>query len=177
MFKFVEKFIVCNFNQFLDHAPLHLQICISGQHCEKLGQDTSSGGLCAPSIKWNSEKIHEGRLALERNLNKITSQIFSCSYDTAKNIDLCVKLFTNDLQEVLIPHLEFKVRHPTRPPERTRNTPASDIHRAYMEDKPWFTNTCKQKYRNYICALAQFNKNKSEYNRLNLHAVKHIYKK
>lgn len=69
MFKFVEKFIVCKFNQFSDHAPLHLQIRLPGQQCEKLGQDASSGSLCAPSPKWNSEKIHEGRLALEQNLS------------------------------------------------------------------------------------------------------------
>uniref|UniRef100_A0A8W8NUF1 Uncharacterized protein n=1 Tax=Magallana gigas TaxID=29159 RepID=A0A8W8NUF1_MAGGI len=51
----------------LDHAPLHLQIRLPGQQCEKLGQDASSGSLCAPPPKWNSEKIHEGRLALEQN--------------------------------------------------------------------------------------------------------------
>lgn len=66
-FKFVEKFIVCNFNQFSDHAPLHLQIRLPRQQCEKLGQDASSGSLCAPPPKWNIEKIHEGRLALEQN--------------------------------------------------------------------------------------------------------------
>lgn len=45
-----------------------------------------------------------------------------------------------------------------------------------MEDKPWVTNMCKQKDRDYIYTPVQLKKNKSEYKRLKLHAVIHKYK-
>lgn len=42
------------------------------------------------------KKNHEGRRALEHNLNKIANHIFSSSYDTTKYLDLCDKLFTSE---------------------------------------------------------------------------------
>ena len=41
-----------------------------------------------------------------------------------------------------------------------------------MEDKPWFTENCKELYRQYQKALYVFNKNRNEENRLQLNIAK-----
>lgn len=45
-----------------------------------------------------------------------------------------------------------------------------------MEDKPWFTEDCKELYRQYQKALYVFNKNRNEENRLQLNIAKQKYK-
>ena len=45
-----------------------------------------------------------------------------------------------------------------------------------MEDKPWFTEDCKELYRQYQKALDVFNKNRNEENRLQLNIAKQKYK-
>lgn len=74
MFKLIKEFIVCNVNKLSDHAPL---ITPSNTYIRTAVRKTWTRCLkwnfmCTTPM-WNSVKIHEGCLALKRNLLKITS--------------------------------------------------------------------------------------------------------
>ena len=89
------------------------------------------------------------------------------------NIDESVE----NLNTLLIDIFEKYSKCESKLKENCENCIQSNKQRIrHMEDKPWFTEDCKEFYRQYQKALYVFNKNRNEENRLQLNIAKQKYK-
>ena len=89
------------------------------------------------------------------------------------NIDESVE----NLNTLLIDIFEKYSKCESKLKENCENCIQSNKQRIrHMEDKPWFTEDCKEFYRQYQKPLYVFNKNRNEENRLQLNIAKQKYK-
>jgi hypothetical protein len=162
LFKYIQKFIVCNFTQYSDHAPLHFEL-----KADIACSNTRDQGTPRNTFRWKQESVDLCRAAVRTNLDLLSS-ISNCHIVTQKQMDDCVDSFTCTLNDIMSPfvkqgshdHMYYKKNATKR-----------------MEDKPWFDDTLKKLYREYTYSLSTFNKSKSYDNHCKLNSKKKMYKK
>ena len=99
MFNFVEKFIVCNFNTFSDHAPLHIELPC----CLSVTEGTSDQNACFSKarnlFRWQPELAHfcTENLVTKKDeiLNFVDPNVINFQHDR----DMCVEKIENVLNK------------------------------------------------------------------------------
>ena len=160
MFEKVKDFMVLDFNEWSDHSPILLTLSMFENYNDTLNIDTTA----EPGLKlvWNNDYMEEMKL----ELNKMEGQL----YDTILNIengneyiDDCVHKFTELLNQVFEPFCKQYVYSIEKRTDGRQN-------------KPWFDDNCKTKYKIYKNNLKLFNSSRNHINRCNLVQSKKEYK-
>ena len=100
MFDFVKKFIVCNFNTYSDHAPLHVEFnCLAVDKVSVQAENDKS--TVHTKFKWNDNMSDDSKVALEQNLYRLEQCINSNDISIEKGIDDCVSSFVHELNEIM----------------------------------------------------------------------------
>ena len=88
MFNFVKTFIVCNFNTFSDHAPLHIELKSTGN----IAQDNNDVPETTnhTRFRWNDSVTADCRLSLEQNIHRLEQCFNDNDITTENGIDNCV---------------------------------------------------------------------------------------
>jgi hypothetical protein len=73
----------------------------------------------------------------------LLSDILNSNITCQDNIDKCVDIFCDLLNETVLPHCISGTR------VHSRNNNITVSRRKVLEDKPWFSKNCKEKYLSY----------------------------
>ena len=89
--------------------------------------------------------------------------------------DSCVDLFCNVLNDIVLPYCDVHTQSFKAKSDQLKSKRKDNVME--KEDKPWFSETCKIKYRKYKKALHEFNINKTIDSHAHLIRKKKEYKK
>ena len=173
VFKLIDQFIVCNFNMFSDHAPLHIRLK-SGNYLNS----TAGGAFCENQMTrqfiWNQDLQSQAREVLLEHSEELMSCIQKKPSESQSSIDESIDMFTSRLTDLMRPCFEIsKVT-----PKVGQVSKIPRVHSGVNSmDKPWFNEKLKRKYRIYRSALCHFNSYKNKENQLKLMEAKKSYKK
>ena len=109
------------------------------------------------------ENINE---ELNNNMQTLLN-IVNLELNDQKEADDCVNYLCEMINDIVLPKCQTK----------NVRLEGQNRKREYTEDKPWFNDQCKQKYREYKNALNVFNREKSTENHNQLMMKKSVYKK
>ncbi|KAK3094374.1 hypothetical protein FSP39_000921 [Pinctada imbricata] len=168
MFDYVQKFIVCNFNMYSDHAPLHIEL-------KSIFVNTSldgDGSECLNHVKyrWNENFASESKTALEQNLHRLELCIENNDIDTENGLNNCVTSFIHELSSIMSDYHKVPATTGSRSNKKNVN-----IDKVY-HNKPWFNDTCRHLYGLYRKSLYDFNVCKTPGNHFILQQTKNDYK-
>jgi exonuclease III len=179
MFDHVQRFIVCNFNTFSDHAPLHMNLLCTPPSRDMANDDPHTTGTRRETFRWKSEHLHECREAVRTNLDALAVNFDSGDITSLIEMDTRVDAFVSELGQIMSPFC--KTHH--LPSRRTNDSNSNCKVNTHMlqptdriDDKPWFNDELKSKYIEYIHSLKSFNRDKSSENHILLHSKKQCYK-
>jgi exonuclease III len=170
MFKYFVKFMIADFNEYSDHAPLHLELKIKYTR-ELCDGETQYCGAKRNVYRWNPEYSEQCREAVRVNLDTLDFDVDSIVSQDSMNT--CVDSFSKCLHDVMLPFVNGGSRCsvPT-----TRHSGKIPKVQARQDDKPWFDADLKACYSQYISALKVFNKEKTSENHDILMQKKKRYK-
>ena len=168
MFYYVQKFIVCNFNMYSDHAPLHIEL-------KSIFVNTSldiDDSECLKHVKyrWSDTFASESKTALEQNLHRLELCIQNNDINTENGLNNCVTTFIQELSSIMSDFHKVPVATGTGSTKKNVN-----IDKVY-HNKPWFNDTCRHLYSVYRKALYDFNVCKTPSNHFMLQQSKNDYK-
>jgi hypothetical protein len=131
----------------------------------------------AKSVRWNTENVESVVDQITQNTDKLQSIV---------EADSCVDLFCNVLNDIVLPYCDVHTHSCKAKCDEFKSKRKNNV--IEKDDKPWFSETCKTKYRKYKKTLHEFNINKTtdshtylirkkkEYNKLELR-LKRQYKR
>ena len=171
----ISDFIVGKFNTFSCHAPLLIDI--------KLSHKFNIEKICTcKTVKYNTFKWDEGqkdcvREELLNNSDKIEKLMNDISEESA-NIDNIVQSMNAILSDVADKYIKTEVTKTVKCDycisKQRKNGVDKRTYRSV--DKPWINTECKELYIKYKRTLSDFNKIRSNENRLILNLAKQKYK-
>lgn len=172
LFNYVDKFIISNFNEYSDHASLHVEFLVrnvsENSNTSKVNDDNK--GDSRKLFRWNDEYKLQCREELTSNVDQLNLLCENLNFESQENLDNSVYDFSVFLNSIMAPF--FEVKH-----DSVKNGKPKIYNKPRNDDKPWFTDECKRLYRNYMRCLNIFNHEKSSVNHSNLIEAKKIYKK
>jgi exonuclease III len=159
-FAFIVDFKIGNFNEWSDHAPLHLSLCCNN---------------CSPSqkrftdvkFKWDSSLRNQFRSEIIAKLPVFNSIVHDIDSSNRLSINNAICKFTDTIRSVADPLFSHKYTFTNKPMYATDSS---------LNNADWFDSDCESARRLYINALNCFNLNKSDENRANLCHYKKLYK-
>eukprot|EP00105_Crassostrea_gigas_P042815 XP_019926963.1 PREDICTED: uncharacterized protein LOC109619995 [Crassostrea gigas] len=178
MFDCFHKFIVCNFNAFSDHAPLHIELHISMNNnpCQKLADSLEYSQRKRSS--WKVEHLGPCTESIIQNQHRLNDCINIEDISSQTDMDSCINKFNEVFHEIVDPFFEIKEFDTSDCSTRRNQTKQDNVHELYLStsDKPWFDCKLKSLYKEYIVALRKFNSCKRVVNHQVLICKKRTYK-
>ena len=172
-FKEIMNFSSGTFTTFSDHAPIYFSIRFYTP-LVKRNVLCDTGRCVSRSVKWVHENVQLIREGLRHNDDALTETV-SGSYDSQSNVNTCVNSFCDTIYDIVSPFCDI---HSVKHRQSDVDTDMKCIKKKVIsDDKPWFNETCKRKYKEYKTALYNFNKCKSIGNQRILTEKKSAYKK
>ena len=104
LFPMVKNFIVCNFTQFSDHAPLHVQLFTKKLNVANNANNYAEpNGNPRPIFSWDANCKHQFLESLNINSDKLKIHVLLNGNLKRGSIDCSVNLFTSELQSIMEP--------------------------------------------------------------------------
>ena len=150
-FPIVSKFIVCNFNEYSDHAPLHVELAVSYLYPQVENNELSTGKV-REVYHWNANLAPQCREAVRVNLDKIHTSFNEAEIVSQATMNSNVDNFTSVLSGIFTPFCKSYATR-SRTPDSNVHTFDVNILSRNVPDKPWFNDELKRYYREYKCAL------------------------
>ena len=167
----IKSFNIENFNVFSCHAPLGVEIYMKG---ERVINDQCT---CIENI-YDTFKCNEGLKDDVANDLLMNAQRFDDLLvnitDHEDRIDECVEELNKLLTDIFDQYTKTEVRFTEYCDYCCLN---KNFNRNIKNDKPWFTDECKNLYKQYKTSLDMFNKSRNNDNRLKLNLAKQRYKR
>ena len=155
VFDFIRKFIVCSFNMYSDHAPLHFEMRLNIQ-TENVSQNVHVEGK-HDTYRWNSNYRDESVNVIAENVHIFEDLLSSHDLDNTDDIESCVSQFIEQMNTMM-----SKFHKLERKPNG-KGLQSNHSHRSKPKDdfdKPWFDERCRNLYQRYRNALNMFNQRK-----------------
>ena len=172
IFPYFHKFIVCSFNTYSDHAPLHIELKARMKvDIANEQSDSNDNDVKYVKYRWNSDLSNESKEFLEQNIHCLQKCIDENDMAMNEGLENCVKSFVNELSTLMSSY--------HKSPMGKKRLDVDNRNISNLEAKhsqPWFNDECKRLYAVYKKALSGFNRNKSVENHETLHACKSQYK-
>ena len=149
-FNDIVYFETGNFVTFSDHSPVYFKI--PSVKCVQNDTQVIDEGTCRcifKSVKWNNMNVDSIEQVLLEYDNELRNSI-SVELNSQTEADTCVNNFCDILKKIVLPFCDV-CKSVTK-----RNNLSTK--KCCIEDKPWFNEACKQKYKDYKTALFDFNK-------------------
>jgi hypothetical protein len=173
MFKYFTKFVVSDFNEYSDHAPLHLELIV--RYTRDIPDDSfANSGNRRNVYKWNPDLSMQCREAVRLNFDSLDFALGDCV--SQDGLDACVDKFSSSLHDIMSPFVKCTSTFRARGASTPRVNGNIPVIQPRLEDKPWFDDELKASYFKYISALKVFNKDKTPDNHDSLVKIKKIYK-
>ena len=159
-----------HFYTFSDHSPrtFTLNYCPAGtcndadNNVTDFNNDNTRYRTRCKTVTWSSD----AKLSMSQCLQNILPamcDISDMNMSSQSDVDRCVTDFCQQINDIVLPYCLKEA------PPITRRYKNNNKHRKKKTgDKPWFNDTCKQKYREYKKALYEFNACKSDDRHRNL---------
>lgn len=148
LFNYVDKFIISNFNEYSDHASLHVEFLVrnvsENSNTNKVNDDNK--GDSRKLFRWNDEYKLQCREELSSNVDQLNLLCENLNFESQENLDNSVYDFSVFLNSIMAPF--FEVKH-----DSVKNGKPKIYNKPRNDDKPWFTDECKRLYRNYMRCL------------------------
>lgn len=159
-FSFIVDFTIGAFNEWSDHAPLHLSLCCNN-FLLKHEQFTD--------VKYKRDSSHKDQFRSQiiselPGFNNIVQDI-DCS--NRLSINNTIDKFTDSIRSIVDPLFSNKYTYSNKPKYEEDSI---------LKNADWFDVDCESARRLYLDALNCFNINKSDENRSNLCHYKKLYK-
>ncbi|XP_071123308.1 uncharacterized protein [Mytilus edulis] len=169
MFNVINSFSVGSFNHFSCHAPLEVDFNLTDNVVNK-DQCNCINHVC-DIFKWNEgceDQIRDSLLLNAQQFEHLLTNI-----DEISDIDCCVEELNKLLKDIFEQYTKSEVKYK----KHCDSCPTSSKTRDQKDDKPWFTDECKSLYRDYLRAMMDFNRYRSNENRLHFNLAKQRYKR
>ena len=170
LYNCIKNFKVCDFNTYSCHAPLHVEIYTSVNPLINIQCNCKSFDY--KFYKWDEGSNDDVVNDLMVNTQKFEDLLISMT-ERDDNIDESVETLNKLLTEIFDKYSKCESKF-TEVCDKCEQSPKK--RRLKVEDKPWFSEDCKELYRNYQKSLEVFNKTRSDENRLKLNLAKQKYK-
>ena len=173
MFECVQEFIISSFNEYCDHAPLHLVLDIRCYN-NAVNRDHAGHGSVRKTCSWRPGCIDQCSKSLTQNIEMLNG-IVNSAVSSQLCIDKMVEDFTNIICDIMTPYCkgnQYSHSYDTVNKEKHNVNLLDNI----KPDKPWFDDNLKHLYKDYKSTLAVFNRCKSSYNHEVLRQTKQLYK-
>ena len=144
MFEYVKKFIVCNFNSYSDHAPLHIEFKSSFHVQNRVTMNRNV--IDHSKFRWNDTFKNESKIELEQNIHVLRQCVTDNDLSTDSGVDNCVSTFIEKLNNIMSDFHKVSVKF-------SNNDMNPDHQRSKISkisfDKPWFNPSCKRLFSKY----------------------------
>lgn len=159
LFPHIKTFIVCNFTEYSDHAPLHVELRVRVSRDAPITDEST--GVSRPTYKWNEQYKEQCLVAIRENIDKIKQVATIDGEITQEAINSSVYKFTHELLQILSP---FTTRSRGASRDSATRSPDESIPRARVrqDNKPWFDRQLRALRGEYLAALNNFNRNKCD---------------
>ena len=165
---------MCNFNEYSDHAPLHVELAVSYLYPQVENNELSTGKV-REVYHWNANLAPQCREAVRVNLDKIHTSFNEAEIVSQATMNSNIDNFTSVLSGIFTPFCKSYATR-SRTPDGNIHTFDVNISSRNVPDKPWFNDELKRYYREYKRALNQFNSSKTTEHHTFLNEKKRKYK-
>lgn len=157
-FNVITSFKSGVFNVFSDHSPIAFTLRSKCPDDDIVNEVSVSSEI---TIRWNEDNKEKIKEKIQLKVPLLEEICMNDDIST-NEIDTAVSQFTEQIKKIILPYCTVSNRKSNQKP---RN-----------DDKPWFSDDCKQRYKAYKTALWNFNQWKSRDNHSVLIDKKKRYK-